>query len=69
MTRDETPVAVAVAVTGTLGTAAPLESVTVPKMTLLAVCANATELTASTKMTIERKQDTMGPRFDYLRGL
>jgi hypothetical protein len=55
----ETPVAVAVAVTGTLGTAEPLASVTVPKMTLVAVWANAPELSAISKTPIERKQDTV----------
>jgi hypothetical protein len=55
----ETPVAVAVAVTGTFGIGAPLASVAVPKMTLVAVWANAPELSAINKTHRARKVDTV----------
>jgi hypothetical protein len=61
VTRAVTPVAVAVAVTGTLGTAAPLASVTVPKITLVAVWAKAAEESASARMQTDRKEDMVNP--------
>ena len=45
--------------TGTLGTAAPLASLTLPKITLVAVCANAPELSATRKTHIIRKWVTV----------
>src|SRR5258708_35913846 len=55
----ETPVAVAVAVTATFGIAAPLASVALPKMTLVAVWANNPELNASSRTHVERRQVTV----------
>ena len=60
------PVAYAVAVT--LGMAAPLESVAVPKMMLVAVWANAPEFCANRRTNLERRQVTM-PTCCHLRGL
>jgi hypothetical protein len=55
-TLVDTPVVTEVAITETFGTDAPLESVTEPKMTLLAVWANVIETTAISAQQIERRK-------------